>query len=385
MKTLLAIIKKELRRFFTDKRMLISIFLPGVLIFTIYSVMGDTMNEVLIPEANEFNIYVQNEPDDLNLFNVDGWIINKNVLNLSEEEIKEKVKTGEVDLFVKYEENFIDKVMQNDNNLIPQVEIFYNSADDESIIIYQYLTTALDAFESQLANRFDINRDINITYDQASEEDLSKKMMGMILPFILVIFLFSGAMGICSESISGEKERGTIATLLVTPVNRKWIAFGKICGLSIVSLTSAVVSFLGLIFSMPKLMGMEFSFEIYSLGTLVAILLVIIVTVLLFTTILTIISTFAKSVKEAANLCVPVMLVVMMLGMSGMFGGGSTNNILIFMIPIYNSIQCFTNILNQAISIPEILLTACSNIVAILLGIYLLTKMFNNEKIMFNK
>ena len=132
-------------------------------------------------------------------------------------------------------------------------------------------------------------------------------------------------------------------------------------------------------------MGMDFNMSMYSPSTLISIFLVIIVTVLLFTTILTIISTYAKSVKEASNLCVPVMLIVMMVGMSGMFGSGEGSSLIMYCLPIYNSIQCFSEILNLTINIPAILITIFVNSAVIALGVFLLTKMFNSEKIMFNK
>ena len=45
MKAIGIILKKELKRFFTDYRMLIGIILPGILIFLLYSVMGDFMGK----------------------------------------------------------------------------------------------------------------------------------------------------------------------------------------------------------------------------------------------------------------------------------------------------------------------------------------------------
>jgi sodium transport system permease protein len=74
---------------------------------------------------------------------------------------------------------------------------------------------------------------------------------------LIIMFLFSGAMSIGPDSIAGEKERGTIATLLVTPVKRSEIAIGKVMSLSIISLFSATSSFIGIMLSLPKLLQME--------------------------------------------------------------------------------------------------------------------------------
>ena len=380
MKTILTVLKKELRRFFTDTRMLTSIFLPGILIYVIYSLLGGVVTDFTTQEITNYTIYVENEPSELvKMYDDTSWTINKNIEDLSKEEILVKIKEGTVDLYIVYEDEFSSKI-QNSTG-VPMVEIYYNSTSDSSLSIHSYTVAYLDMFETSLANKFNVNS----TLDLASQEDVSVKIIGMILPFILITFLISGAMGICSESIAGEKERGTIATLLVTPVKRSDLVIGKIGALGITTIASAFVSFLGLILSIPKLAGSEFNFNVYGIDTLLALLLVVVITALFFTTLLTIVSTYAKSVKEATTLAGPLMIVVMVVGMTGMMSSGANSNLLMYLIPIYNSIQAVTGILNQSFDIWAILITVVTNVVYISLGVFLLTKMFNSEKIMFNK
>ncbi len=388
MKNILTIIKKELRRFFTDKRMLMGVILPGLLIFIIYSVLGGIMPSVINPEVEEIVVYVENEPEEFKPFlEVEGYEVRYDNTITSKEEGLEKIKNQELDMYVSYPEGFIESMTNykpTDEIMPPHIEIYYNSASNSSLIIYQLYTSTLTSFESALSNKFDINNSDEV-YDLATNEDMTKKIFSMLLPFILTMFLFSGAMGICADSISGEKERGTIATLLVTPVNRREIAIGKIISLGIMSLASAFFSFLGLIFSLPKLVGGEVSLNVYGIDTLLLLLLVVLVTVLLFSSILAIVSTYAKTVKEANSLSTPIMLVVTMLGMTGMFAEAVPTNPVLYLIPIYNSIQCFSGILNVSISPVCFVITIVANIIYMGLSVLLLTKMFNNEKIMFNK
>lgn len=380
MKTILTVLKKELRRFFTDTRMLTSIFLPGILIYVIYSLLGGVVTDFTTQEITNYTIYVENEPVELSdIYNETSWTVNKNIEDLSKEEILLKIKEGTVDLYIVYEDEFSSKI-QNSTG-IPMVEIYYNSTSDSSLSIHSYTVAFLEMYESSLANKFNVNSQL----DLASQEDVSVKIIGMILPFILITFLISGAMGICSESIAGEKERGTIATLLVTPVKRSDLVIGKIGALGITTIASAFVSFLGLILSIPKLAGSEFNFNVYGIDTLLSLLLVVVITALFFTTLLTIVSTYAKSVKEATTLAGPLMIVVMVVGMTGMMSSGANTNLVMYIIPVYNSIQAVTGILNQAFDIWAIIITIVTNIVYISLGVFLLTKMFNSEKIMFNK
>ena len=380
MKTILTVLKKELRRFFTDNRMLISIFLPGILIYLIYSLLGGVVTDYNTQEITNYTIYIENEPADLiDMYSDTGWTINKNPESLTKEEILVKIREGTVDLYIIYEEGFSDKI-ENDT-AVPLVQIYFNSTSESSAKIHDHTTKYLDSYEESLSNKFNVNSKL----DLATPDDVSVQIIGMILPFILVTFLLSGAMGICSESIAGEKERGTIATLLVTPVKRSDLVVGKISALGITTIVSAFVSFLGLILSIPKLAGTEFNLNVYGFDTLALLLLVVIITALLFTTLLTIVSTYAKSVKEATTLSSPILIIVTIVGMTGMMATGANQNLIMYLIPVYNSIQSLTGILNQTYNIWAILITVGVNVVCISLGFYLLTKMFNSEKIMFNK
>jgi sodium transport system permease protein len=388
MSKIFVVLKKELRRFFTDRRMLTSIFLPGILIFIIYSLLGGVVTDMMSQQITDYSVHIENEPTEFSMiFDVSDWNVEKNKEVLTKDEAISKISEGSLDLYIIYEEDFYNKILAYDTTLgkAPDVEIYYNSTIDSSYALYNYVTTYLSQIEAQLANKFDVNTDLNINYDMATEEDISTKIIGMILPFILMTFLISGAMGICSESIAGEKERGTIATLLVTPVRRSDLVIGKIAALGITTMASAFVSFLGLILSLPKLAGADFSIDYYGVGPLAILLLVVVVTALFFTTILTIVSTYAKSVKEATSLSGPLTIIVMVVGMSGMMATSANTNLWMYLIPIYNSIQSFTGILNDSINIFAIIITVISNLAYIGLGVFLLTKMFNSEKIMFNK
>ena len=73
------------------------------------------------------------------------------------------------------------------------------------------------------------------------DQKASGKALGMMLPYFITILLFAGAMGIGTDMIAGEKERGTMASLLVTPVKRKSIVLGKVFALMTISGISSVI------------------------------------------------------------------------------------------------------------------------------------------------
>lgn len=384
MREIFVIVKKELRRFFTDKRMLMSLILPGLLIFVLYSLMGTFIGKAFTPsDEYEYAICVENESETLDAYMQAAGYKYKTV-TASEAEAEQLLADKEIDLFISFSDGF-DGAGENKNVIIK-----YNSAKTESAKLYSvlqavYLQNAIENIDY----RYTVNAGVEKA-DLATEQDISKMMMTMFVPFILLIFLVTGSIGVATESIAGEKERGTIATLLVTPVKREYIALGKIIALTITSLFSSLVSFVGLMGSLPKLLqtGGEFAVDIsvYGAGAIFGILGIILVSVMMFTMVMSILSTFAKSVKEASQLVMPAMIIVMLAGVTSMIGGGKVaTNPALYLIPVYNCAQSLAMIFSGEFYGFCYLLTILSDLAMVVIGVIILAKMFNNEKIMLNK
>ena len=79
------------------------------------------------------------------------------------------------------------------------------------------------------------------------------------------------------------------------------------------------------------------------------------------------------------------MIVVMLVGLSGMFIDGTKTELNYYVIPIYNSVQAMTGIFSLDIMPSGMIVSVISNIIYTGIGVFVLTRMFNNEKIMFNK
>ena len=387
MNNIFTILKKELRRFFTDKRMLLSLFLPGILIFIIYTAMGSVFSNFFNP-SDDYNyiVYIDNPVEEFNVINTSSpyKIEIKNFNNLSNEEkenYKNDIKNEKIDLLICFESDFYNKL---NNGEKPNVEIYYLSTNTASSTIYNYYFQTLNNNSMTINYNYFVNQNSDINYDLSTDEDKSKVIITMVLPFILVIMLFTGCMNVTTESIAGEKERGTIATLLVTPVKRSEIALGKILALSVTSFVSSITSFLGLAVSLPKLLQGtgDITLSMYGISTYIYVLLIIIVITILFTTLLSIVSCFSKSIKEANQYATPLMFLIM--AISGATYFISNNNWYLYLIPIFNSINCLSEIFSLNFNLINFLITIISNIVYISLGVFVVTKMFDNEKVMFN-
>lgn len=382
------IFKKELKRFFSDKRMCImTIFLPGIMIFLMYNFMGSAVANIDGTEETAYSICSENMPASIEAILESAGVENVNIedMDMDEDGVKTAISEySSFDAFVVFPENFEEAVIQYDSSSgepAPLIEIYYNSI--ESSAAYMVITSVLDGYEDSMINKFDINTG-NAQYDLASEKDMTGTIFSMLLPMLLLMFLYSGCMAVAVESIAGEKERGTIATMLVTPTKRSHIAIGKIFALSLIALLSGASSATGTFLSLPKLMGGTdmVSGSYYTAMDYVMLAVIILTTVLILVTLISIVSAFARSVKEAQTYVLPIMIIVMVIGISGMFGGAKTETAL-YMIPLYNSVQSMVGIFSFNINYTNIAVTAATNLACTALGVFILTKIFNSEKIMF--
>ncbi|MDR0491958.1 MAG: ABC transporter permease subunit [Oscillospiraceae bacterium] len=384
--------KKEFARFFGDRRMLVMILLPGILIYVIYSFLGSALVNLYSPDENYTpTVYAADMPDSIGrLVQSSGSIIVN--IGLDEVEgVRERISLKEADICVVFPPNFDNLVnaynVQTSAGPAPNIEVYFNSTQPNSQNTYSQILMLLDEYESSLANKFDVNRGIGEA-DQATSEDISASIVSSMLPMFLMLFMYVGCIGIAPESIAGEKERGTIATLLVTPMKRGELAVGKILSLAVLSFISGMVTAVATILSLPKLMGGSsdmLNVGIYSAVDYLLLAFIILSTILLLVAVVSIISAFAKTVKEASTAVVPLMIIVMLVGISGMFGGGGQPATVYFLIPLYSSAQSMNGIFSLDYSALSVLLSCLSSLVYAVIGGFVLTKMFNSEKIMFSR
>ena len=389
---IVAIMRKELARFFGDKRMVVSILLPGVLIYVMYSFMGQAMGSLYgVEEDYVPTVQVVNLPESVSaLVEASGGVNLLETEVSAVEDAKAAVAEQGLDLLAVFPTDFDQAVAAYDpasGGAAPNVEIYYNAASTESQSTYMMFTGLLDAYEAQLANKFDINAGGD-TYNLASEKDTAGTYFASLMPLLLMIFLYSGCVAVAPESIAGEKERGTIATMLITPIHRGDIAVGKILALAVVALLSGASSAVGTVLPLPKLMGAasdELSANIYGAQDYLLLAAVILSTVLLLVTLISILSTFAKTVKEAQTYVMPLMILVMVLGVTAMFGGGAKTELWYYLIPLYNSVQCMVGVFSFSTVTTGVAAALAANAVYTVLGVFVLTRMFNNEKIIFSR
>ena len=394
----ITIIKKEFARFFGDRQLIFTaIIMPGLLIYLIYSFMGTGIESMIQEGANDnVTLRVENMPqslapmfdasDSLNITVLPTPFTQKDIDLLEDKDLNT--------VLMRFPADFDQQLATYDPQSglpAPNIEIYYNSTNNATQRTYTMLTAMLTTFEESICNRFDINRMDNeeTSFDQATEDNIGAMIWSKILPMLILMMLFSGVMAIAPSAIAGEKERGTIATLLVTPMRRNELALGKIVSLSGIALLSGISSFIGIALSLPKMIQGDVDTSAlgfhYTTGDYFVLLLTILATVLIMASAVSLLSALAKDVKNAGTMVLPLMLVVMLCGLLPMFQTGASTNLVVYLIPFYNSIEVMTAIFAHEVQWLPVIITLAANIVYTGIAVWTLTRMFNSEKIMFSR
>lgn len=400
---LTAVMLKELKRFFTDRRMVLTaVLLPALLIYLLYSFIGGAMTANLSVSSDYApTIYSVNLPDSLAAASEAAGLSFEPADPEEVEGLKEHIAAKTVDMLAVFPADFdaemtamlggVSHGEAGETAEIPDIELYYNSTRVESSAVYGQMQSILSAYKEALQPTFSVNATAG-RHDLASEEDSTGFLLASLLPMLLMVLLYSGCMTVAPESIAGEKERGTIATLLVTPLKRWELALGKILSLCIVALVSGASSFIGVVLSLPNLLGSGgdgaspvLDSSVYGLSDYLVLLAVILSTVVLFVGLISIVSAYARSIKEANTMAMPLMMVVFLVAASAMFQASSEANLLLYLVPVYNSVQSMVSIFGFSAEPAAIALTVAVNLVVSGACVVVLSRMFESERVVFGR
>ncbi|MCI7791611.1 MAG: ABC transporter permease subunit [Lachnospiraceae bacterium] len=279
-----------------------------------------------------------------------------------------------------------------------QIQLDYTSTSQKSDYTESIMKELVDKYRNALLTKNLEKEGLTedflhpVTYEAVDSATLSESMgmnMGGSIGMIIIIMILMGAFYPAVDVTAGEKERGTLETLLTLPVTNFQMIMSKFISVSIISCITAVISLLALggsiLFIMLALPGDEL--VQIPVGAFVncipVMLLVMVTTALLLTALSMCFCVFAKSTKEANNYMTPVMLVVMLATMIGMFPTVELDY-KTALIPIVNVSLLIKQVLAQAMDLSLALITILVNCAYSVLIIWILARMYDSEDIMFS-
>lgn len=227
--------------------------------------------------------------------------------------------------------------------------------------------------------------------DSVSESESFGMNLGGSIGMMLIVTIMLGAFYPAMDVTTGEKERGTLETLLTLPVSNfhmimsKYIAVALFaCVTAVLSLASLGASVLFLVNSVTDEMSGEFAGVDLSmmLGWMPVLLLAMIVTALFITAFCMCFCVFAKSFKEANNYITPVMFFVMFASMVGMLPSAELNY-KTSLIPIVNVSLLIKQVMAQQMNLALAGITIGTNVCYSVLIVWILSKIYDSENVLF--
>lgn len=392
------IYKKELARIFKDKKMIFSVFLLPVLIMVgIMALVGNlATRQVEDIENHRSIVYMLNEPDSFSAF-LEAADLNMEVNTIKtdgeRENVMDLLRNGDADLLIEFPENFDSMIQEyQTGDEVPQIKTYYNPSEDYSSSAYELISNqTLEAYRQTLLSQrvadmnglqiFTVNSD-NKDMIVQDDQKASGKALGMMLPYFITILLFAGAMGIGTDMIAGEKERGTMASLLVTPVKRKSIVLGKVFALMTISGISSVIYIVVMGATFPKILGGDSGLDIEITPEQIVMIGILLVAIaFLYSAIVILISVFARDLKEASTYITPAYMVVLVIGMMTMFTT-SEAGMKDYLIPFYNTALALKGILTSEVTMAQYSVTLVMTLVLGGILTAVIARAFESEKVM---
>ena len=388
--------KKEIQGAIRDRRTLISMVVVPLIFYPLlflgigyFSLMGQKNSET-IPSTISI-IGAKNSPELVEIFEKENNI----TVIQSENNSNDDLMGENIHLTIDIPEAIEIDYRGNNSVLASPIIMHYDSTAQSSLVAKKRVTALIDTYRRNIIeerlNKIGLNNDFLEPFqeqwmDIAPPEKKIGFMLGSILPYLIIILIFIGAMNSAVDITAGEKERGTLATLLVSQLSRLEIVLGKYFSVMTIS---AISMFLGLIglsiaFLVPAYMlgeisiiNVHFSFPLFLFFFLILAPLVGFASAILI-----LIGIFARNTKEASTYTTPIYMGAIFLGMLSLSQGIELSRPLFF-IPILNNSFVFKELLMGTVNWAHISATLISNIGIALLALFAAANLFNKENVIF--
>lgn len=380
MSSIIITIKKELRSMFRDKKTMTTILafplLIPVMIF-LYGYMYDATED-----TTKYKIGINYEPNTTE------------ISLISEANLEYIVYEDKNTLIDAYDNNEIVGYIDYDKNS-DKYYLYVNEDSEEGMYVSSYATSYLEGYNDYLAELYLIGEDIdvdkaysNIDYevvDLAGENFILVMMFTVSFTYIIMAIVMSTS-NMATTATAVEKENGTMETLLTFPIKIKALVIGKYLATVIMGFISSIV---GLILTLGSLLIATNHFEVFKdisfnfnvVSVLISILIVILAS-LFISGLSILVTSFAKSYKEAQSMCSTLnMLTVIPMFITIL---GMEINRWYYLIPILNYTQILMDIFSGNIDIIAILMIIISSLIYVVIVIAYILKQYKYEKVLFS-
>jgi sodium transport system permease protein len=395
------VFKKELKDIIRDRRTIItSILLPMVIIPLINFFTGGGVQKFQ-RDINE-NITIalsasSNTPEIKKLVQEKIIPANPNLKLVETDNPVEALNNEQVRCIIDFEKDYKEKLEKG----IPfKITLQYDESKTKSQAGADFVADAIRSFEAglvaerlaalgideRLLHPVEIERS-NIV---ANQQRGSNMMLQMLLPLMVGMLVSIGGIPAATDLVAGEKERKTFEPLLTTLPSRGSLLLGKYLTVTVFSFVSVIAIMTGVAIGYlvnPNSLTMGMESQLYGFNIEPpALVLALFITILLgmtFSGIQIAVSTFARSYKEAQTYLSFLMLAAMIPGYATMFLQPGDLTVVMFLLPVMNTIASFKMLLGGMINYGYLFISLAASLVFVALTLWLAASFFSKEKIIF--
>lgn len=370
---------KEVRGVFRDKKtiqklILYPLIIPLVILLFGFLFDGVTEADYVIGtnyELTEEEKIIVEEFDDIELESYNN-----------KKELKEAYELGEISGYI----------IKEDNKYTVYSDRTVNSGE----IALSVATSYLEAYNLALGNQYLIENSIdpskvfqNIEIDSVNlNEDDSNAMLGLIFNLIVayvVMIVVMVSVVIVPDATSGEKERGTLETILTFPIKSSEFVIGKYLATAILSFVVGLIAYLLSIpaFSISNKVFESFKEVVFTtkFGYVILAFFIIFIVALLAAGVCMALAGKAKTYKEAqSSLQMITILPIIPYFLSAM----EVDSVIIDFIPIANCSALLNDIVINNINVQSLLITILTTIVYTVVILVYISKQYKKEETLFS-
>ncbi len=374
------ILKKEVREMFRDKKSLSMMLIIPLMIPLLVIGMSALFEMQTNRDVKSYNkIGFSYKMSDVEKKILDEIGIDASFYE-NEEKVRKDYEMGNLDLYVTKSENkYIINGKVNDTTTFASslVESYFNSYKS-------YLQK--EVLDDKNLDSESILNIITLEENIISEDNFFAKYITSYAFLFIIMAITVSATYPATDTTAGEKERGTLETLLTFPIKSKDIIIGKFLSVSISSIITGVIS---LILTVISLVVANDMFTLYKdvdlmlpVSSLVFASIVIIAYSFLISGLCIAIASKSKTFKEAQSSLTPLTFISFFPGMIAFLIDIKTSAIL-SLIPFLNFTLLFTDITNGTVNYLNIILMLVSTIVIITTVLFVIVRQYKSEKILF--
>ncbi len=323
MNIIVAIFKKELTDVLRDKRTLFFMIVIPVIVMPLIFIGSIKFQEYQSKKSDEkvLNIGLINKTSDSQ---IRDYLLDQKGVYLVEDidldSLELGIKNDSLQGGLYIHKNFINDISAN---AMGEVEVYYKSSDLMRKAKNR-INNALEIYKNKVVSerlsQFNVDKDLLepldiINKDISTKKETIGKAIGGLIPYMLVIFIFLGAMYPAIDLGAGEKERGSLETLLSSPATKFEITVGKLMVVSLAGMVSGLISVVGIsapfyfLGNIPDQIKSTV-LEIISPFIIVSVIILMIPIAIFFASMLLSISFYARSFKEAQSLMGPLNIII---------------------------------------------------------------------------